>query len=482
MSRVRHVDALVVGGGSCGCVMAARLSEDPSLEVLLLESGPGFASLGDVPSEVTDSRLLPVGPSSPWIDTYPAELTPSIPRVIARGRVLGGSGAVNGGYFIRARPSDFDAWPASWSFADVLPYFRRLESDVDFTGWAHGDAGPMPVSRVAAGSRAPITDMFVDAARRAGFAADDDKNAPDSVGGVGAVPRNVIGDIRTNSALAYLLPALSRPNLTVEDRSTVLSVTFDGTRATGVLVARQGSVERVAANTVILCSGAVRTPQLLMLSGVGPSEELRLHGISVVLDHPRVGREISDHPEVGVYYSFPDTGGPASPLEAVLHVDDLEIRPYSAAFDRMIPFHPIGDPMIGVGLMKPESRGSLSLRSNDPADAPIVRYRYLEAASDRAALAGGVDLVGDMLGGVVPIAPGSGDPLLGRLGTSLHLSGSCAMGQGNSVLDDECRVRGIDGLRVVDTSAFPVVPTRGPHATAIMLAERASDLVRGTVA
>lgn len=481
MIATRHVDVVVVGGGSCGSVVSARLSEDPSRQVLLLESGPGFTST-DVPPEVLDARVLPVGPESRWIDTYPAELTPSIRRTIARGRILGGSGAVNGGYFVRARPSDFDSWPSAWSFDDVLPYFRRLETDLDFTSAFHGNDGPIPVSRVESASYAPITDMFVGAAVNAGWAHDPDKNAPDSSGGIGPVPRNMIRGTRTNAALAYLLPALGRENLTVEDRSSVLSVTFDGMRATGVVTARGGLVERIEAEEVILCAGAVRTPQLLMLSGIGPVKDLAELGISVTLDHPSVGRGFSDHPEVGVYYTFPETGRHASPLEAVLHVGDLEIRPYAAPFDRVIPGLPIGDPMIGVGLMRPESRGDISLRSADPTDAPMVRYRYLESASDRRELSNGLDLVRDLLGGQVPMAAVDGDPLSGRLGTSLHLSSSCAMGDGDSVLDEVCRVRGIDGLRVVDTSAFPVVPTRGPHATAIMLAERASDLIKGVVA
>ncbi|MGB3369744.1 MAG: mycofactocin system GMC family oxidoreductase MftG [Rhodococcus sp. (in: high G+C Gram-positive bacteria)] len=482
MSTARAVDVIVVGGGSCGSVVAARLSEDPSCSVMLLEAGSGFGSLGDVPQDILDARILPIGPQSAWVDTYRAELTPSLTRTVARGRVLGGSGAVNGGYFIRARPSDFDAWPTSWSFDDVLPYYCKLENDMDFSGSFHGDAGPMPVSRVTEDSMSPLTEMFVDAARRAGFADDPDKNAPDPAGGIGPVPRNIFRGVRTNAAVAYLLPASSRANLTVVDSARVLAVTFDGMRANGVTVATARSVEHLRADRVILCAGAVRTPQLLMLSGVGPARGIVEKGISVKLDHPRVGRGFSDHPEVGVYYEVSDSAIGRSPIEAVLHVDDLEIRPYSVPFDRMIPGLAIGDPMIGVGLMRPESRGDITLRTDDPADTPLVRYRYLETESDRSALSAGLDMVGEMMGGVAPLATVVGDPLLGRLGTSLHLSGSCAMGDDGSVLDDSCRVRGIDGLYVLDTSAFPVVPTRGPHATAIMLAERGADLVRGTVA
>lgn len=482
MSEIGFADVVVVGGGSCGSVVASRLSEDPSCTVVVLESGPGFRTVDDVPAEVLDAHVLPVGPGSPWIDRYPAELTPSISREIARGRILGGSGAVNGAYFIRARPADFSRWPDFWSFDAVLPYFRVSENDADFGGDVHGASGPMPVSRVKQGASSKITDMFVDAALAAGFAADPDKNDPNSSGGVGPVPRNIFGSVRTNAALAYLIPSMLRQNLTVLDRTTVLGVTFEGMRASGVTMLRNGEVSHMRAGKVVLSAGAVRTPQLLMLSGIGPSKQAAEFDIPVVADHPRVGQGFSDHPEIGVYYKFSEESPAASPIEAVLHVDDLEIRPYSSPFDRMIPGLPIGDPMFGIGLMRSEARGHISLLSNDPADAPMVRYRYLESGVDRSAMGVGLDLVDELMSAVVPMASVAGDRLTGRLGTSLHLSGSCAMGDDGSVLDDHLRVRGVEDLYVVDTSAFPVVPTRGPHATAIMLAERASDIVRGCVA
>ena len=222
----------------------------------------------------------------------------------------------------------------------------------------------MPVARTPRGAQNEITKLFHDAAITLGYPGDPDMNDPTSAGGIGAVPLNVVDGRRVNTAAAYLLPVLCRSNLDVFTESTVVAVLFDGTRATGVEVVRNGRVSRVIAPSVVLCAGAVRTPQLLMLSGVGPADHIAELGVPVVLDHPFVGREFSDHPEVGVHYRTPLPFEPASPLQEVLHVDDLEIRPYTAAFDRLIPGLPIGDPMIGVGLMRSDSRGDITLVSS----------------------------------------------------------------------------------------------------------------------
>ncbi|SNT52497.1 mycofactocin dehydrogenase MftG [Rhodococcoides kyotonense] len=477
-----HADVIVVGGGSCGSVVASRLSENPDCRVVVVEAGLGVDRVEDYAPEIVDAHVLPVGPGSPWTSSYPAELAPGVAREISRGRVLGGSGAVNGAYFVRARRDDFRHWPSNWSYENVLPYFRRSETDHDYAGDKHGGDGPIPVTRTPVRSRGAVTNAFVDAASHLGFGDDPDKNDPNPAGGVGLVPLNVSRGRRVNAAAAYLIPHLDRPNLEVMAESTVLQVLFDGTAATGVRVLRRGVVTDVRAERVVLCAGAVRSPQLLMLSGVGPAEHLTGLGIAVRLDRPRVGRGFSDHPEVGVYYRSSAPHRPSSPIEAVLHVDDLEIRPYTASFGHMIAGLGPVDPMIGIGLMRADSRGDITLRSADPLDSPFVRYRYLESAADRDALHAGLDIVDALMSTPSLAAIASkvdvvGDRLFGRLGTALHLSGSCAMGGPDAVLDDRCRVRGLDGLDVVDTSAIPVVPTRGPHATAIMLAERAAEAI-----
>ena len=490
MNRTDHADVIVVGGGSCGCVVASRLSEDPSRSVLLLEAGPTFSGVAEVPAALTDASMLPIGPGSEWVGTYSAELTPGIGRMLARGRVLGGSGAVNGGYFVRATPADFDDWPQSlWSFEQVLPFYIGSETDLDTDvqrRW-HGSSGPMPVTRTRAHTRHPITAAFVDSAVSAGFPMQPDLNAPDAgIGGVGAVPLNIRSGVRVSAALAYLLPILSRENLCVQGNSAVTSLMFDGSTVIGVEIIVDGVRSIVKSDNVIVSAGAVHTPALLLRSGIGPADDLVALGISVVVDSPGVGRGFSDHPEVGVPVVARNEDSTTSPaLEAVLHAGAVEIRPYTRSFDRLISGLEPGPQLVGVGLMRSTSRGSIALRSTDPFEAPDVRYHYLESDVDRRAMREGVELARDLLGSPIMSSlvavPAIEDPFA-VLGSSLHLSGSARMGPDSdpsSVLDDRCRVRGVDGLFVVDTSAFPVVPSRGPHATAIMFAERAAALLTG---
>ncbi|OZF40229.1 mycofactocin system GMC family oxidoreductase MftG [Rhodococcus sp. 14-2483-1-2] len=488
MNPIEFADVIVVGGGSCGCVLASRLSENPDRSVLLLEAGPAFSGVDDVPAALLDASTLPIGPGSEWVGTYTAELASDVFRTIARGRVLGGSGAVNGGYFMRATPGDFDAWPQSvWSFDQVLPFYIGSETDLDAgaIGRWHGSRGPIPVSRTPAQDRHPLTAAFVQAATNAGLRFHEDMNAPDAAaGGVGSVPSNIRNGIRVSAALAYLLPVVGRKNLRVQGNTTVASLMFKGNRVIGVEIIADGVRRVVESDTVVLSAGAVHTPALLLRSGVGPSEGSAALGVPVIADIPGVGRGFSDHPEVAVPVVVPNEFSTVSPvLEAVLHAGDVEIRPYTRRFDRLISGLPPGPHVFGVGLMRSTARGSIALRSTDPFEAPDVRYRYLESAGDRRAMRGGVELARDLLASPSMACrvevPASDDPLA-ALGTSLHLSGSARMGPESdpgSVLDDHCRVRGVDGVLVVDTSAFPVVPSRGPHATAIMFAERAAALM-----
>ncbi|WP_254622619.1 mycofactocin dehydrogenase MftG [Rhodococcus sp. W8901] len=477
-------DVVVIGGGSCGSVVAGRLSEDPDRRILLVESGPGHRIPAEFPPELVDAGVLPVGPDSRWIWPYPVELTRGRTGWIARGRVLGGSGAVNGGYFVRAQVDDFANWPASWSYEHVLPYFRTIESDADFDGPWHGTTGPIPVRREPADRWHPVSAAFADVAHAAGHPDDPDKNAPGSHG-IGPVPLNIRDGVRVGPASAYLLPNLDRPNLTVRSDTTVTRVLFSGTRVVGLEVTTDGRVGTIRASTVVLTAGAVATPHLLMLSGIGDAEHLTTLGIPVVANLPAVGSEFSDHPEVVLPYRYrrPVSRTTRTPvLQVTLNTEDIEMRPYTAAFGDLIPGSGIGKPCLGVVLMKPRSRGEIRLVSADPGDAPTVSYRYLESERDREALQSGVAHAADLMhSGPMSrlLEPErietSDDWLADHLGTSLHLSGSCRMGvdEESSVVDERCRVHGIDGLYVVDTSILPSVPSRGPHATAVMVAERA---------
>ena len=488
MNPIEFADVIIVGGGSCGCVLASRLSENPDRSVLLLEAGPAFSGVADVPAALLDVSTLPIGPGSEWVGTYEAELAAGLSRTIARGRVLGGSGAVNGGYFVRAVPGDFDAWPQSvWSFDQVLPFYIGSETDRDVgaTGRWHGSRGPMPVSRTPERDRHPLTAEFVQAATNAGFRFHEDMNAPDAaVGGVGVVPSNIRDGIRVSAALAYLLPVIGRKNLRVQGNTTVASLMFKGNRVIGVEIIVDGARTVVESDTVVVSAGAVHTPALLLRSGIGPSEGSAALGIPVIADSPGVGHGFSDHPEVAVPVVTTKEFSTVSPaLEAVLHAGDVEIRPYTRRFDQLISGLPRGPHVFGVGLMRSTARGSIALRSADPFEAPDVRYRYLESESDRRAMRGGVELARELLSSQAMAGCVEGrasDDPFATLGTSLHLSGSARMGPESdpgSVLDAHCRVRGVDGVFVVDTSAFPVVPSRGPHATAIMFAERAAVMM-----
>jgi len=465
VSAVQPVDVVVVGGGSAGCVLAARLSEDPARRVLLLE--PGLLHTDDWPPELLDGGLIPARHAETW--QYTTALTQNRTASVSRGRVVGGSSAVNGGYFVRATPTDIDGWGVpGCSYVELLASFVRSETDGDVGGPSHGRSGPVPVRRRT--ELHPLSAAFTDACSEKGFAAEPDKNAGGAAG-IGPVPLNVHSGVRVNAALAYLLPALARPNLMVRPGTAAVRVVVERGLAIGVELA-DGEV--VAAGQVALCAGALASPQLLLLSGIGPADQLRALGLAVHSDLP-VGQDFSDHPDVAVPYASAvrHPRAPGTPgLEVVLNTPTVELRPYIASFAELVPGGG-GDPhpCVGVALVAPESRGALRLRTPDPATPPELAHHYLQTARDRAALRAGVRLARDLL----RLPDVGGRELDGwvatHLGTSMHTVGTCALG---TVLDERFRVHGVDGLRVVDASVIPVVPTRGPHATVIALAEHAA--------
>ena len=444
-----------------------------------MEAGPG-PSDPRVRTQISDGLRLPIGDASSVVRRYPTTLTdhPERRAQIMRGAVVGGSGAVNGGYFCRGLPSDFDGWGVpGWSWSDVLPHFRAIETDLDFDGPLHGSAGPIMVQRVAEFDG--CTAVFVEAAAEAGFKWVDDLNGSTPEApvrpGVGAVPLNINGGTRVGPGGAYLQPAMDRTNLTLLTNTRVARIRMVDARAVGVdCVGPDGPVD-LTADRIILCAGAIGSAHLLMLSGVGPQDVLRAVGIPVIADLP-VGTATADHPEWVLPVDWAESHG-LPPLEAVLTTSDsLEIRPYTAGFGAMVRGRhddPGDHPHIGVALMQPRSRGSIRLVSADPDMHPAIEHHYDSEQADVSALRAGAQLARELAGARAEAATVSWS-------TSQHLSSTAPMGNDDddaAVVDPQCRVRGVDGLWVVDGAVLPTITSRGPHATIVMIGHRAAEFI-----
>ncbi|CAM3079035.1 mycofactocin system GMC family oxidoreductase MftG [Skermania piniformis] len=473
------IDDLVVGAGSCGSVLAARLSDDAERSVTLLDAG-GPATHGSL----RNAAVVPVGPDATWVDRYQVTLAPGRSVSAPRGRVVGGSGAVNGCYFVRATPADLDGWNLpEWTYAATLPYFRAGETDLDFDGPDHGRAGPLPIRRPARPTE--FSAAFTAACRDAGLTAVDDLNSATAGDGVGPVPVNVGTGHRVSPAEAYLSPRAQQPNLRLLTETRVRRVLFAGTRAIGVEAERGGRGFYLRAQRVTLCAGAIESAVILLRSGVGPPEQVRLLGGRVVSPLTGVGSGCFDHPEIGL-----PVGGYAEevalPLEVVAHHRGCEIRPYTRSLARLTGAPGCGPWMVGIALMDNESRGRLEF-CRPGVHAPRIDYRYLRSGADRDRLRAGVALARELLrsvGARVAADEPTDAWLTAHLGTSQHLAGTCRIGTDgdpDAVADQRGAVRGVDGLFVADAAALPGPISRGPHATLVMLAERIADGLRGRV-
>jgi len=454
-----QTDVLIVGAGSAGSILAERLSSDPGCRVAVLEAGPPA-----VPPRAGDAYLVPIGPGSPVISRYPATLTDTPRREVdlVRGAVVGGSGAINGGYFCRGVPADFAGWQtAGWSWDDVLPHFRAIETDLDFAGPLHGDSGPIPVRRTREFSSG--TELFVQSVLAMGFRWIDDLNGDGAADGVGALPLNVRDGTRVGPGAAFLGTVARRPNLVVHPATRAQRIRFSGTRAVGVDALGPSGPVHYPADRVVLCAGAIGTAQLLQVSGCGPADVLGAAGIPVLANLP-VGARFHDHPEWVLPVDWPASGG-RTPIEAALSVDGLEIRLYTSGFAQMTGEQPSDPPHIGVALMRPVARGRLTVSSPDIAVAPVIEHHYDSVAEDVEALRRGAELAREIAGVVDREANWS---------TTQHLCGTAPLG---TVLDQRCRVLGVDGLWVADGSIMPTATSRGPHATIAMIGHRAAELI-----
>lgn len=494
-------DYIVVGAGSSGCAVVPRLSADPSVRVLLVEAGG--PDEGDAGIHTPGRWVTLIGSGWDWgYLTEPESGLAGRRITFPRGKVFGGSSAINAMTFVRGHRLDFDGWQEAgnpgWGYDDLLPVFKRSERNSRGASEFHGATGPLMVSDTTDPHDAHRA--FLDAAAELGYQArpDWDFNGARQDGGAGYYQKNIKDGRRHSAAAAFLAPSLMRPNLTVHSHSHAARLIMDGRRCVGLEYLTGGRrLEARAAREVILCGGVVDSPKLLMLSGIGPADHLRAHGVPVVLDLPAVGGNLQDHLKISIRWRGRQTL-PPSTVSAGLFVRSDRAPESQPADLQFYVGRGLDQPdtfaTITIALQRPRSRGDVRLRSANALDAPVIRGQYLSDPADVAALVDGVQLVREF--GATKafravsheeVEPGAATTSRAELeafirravDTIYHPAGTCRMGRGaDAVVDGSLRVRGVEGLRVADASIMPHVVNATTHAACVMIGEKVSDLIR----
>ncbi|CUV02198.1 Choline dehydrogenase [hydrothermal vent metagenome] len=503
-------DVIVVGGGSAGSVVAARMAEDPDTTVLLLEAGTDYPDLANLPEDIQNGHTRTAEDERSehnW--ALRGTITEEQGEIhVAQGKVIGGGGSINGQVFLRGIPQDFDDWASwgneEWSYTKVLPYFRKAETDLDIKDDFHGTDGPLPISRKVGETWPVIQSAFHTACLQNGFDTTDDMNGVEPTG-VGVVPMNNQKGVRMSTAITHLAPMRHHLNLTIRGNVFARKILIENRQVTGVEVESGGEVFTVESNKVVLSAGALKSPHILMLSGIGPKDQLDEYGIDVLQNTPGVGANLRNHPISPISFRVkegiklqPDASGVRIALRYTAKGSDDSndmmmttsslFSPYTG---EMLPDR-IG--RISCVIELPAGAGFVRLNSADPAVQPKFDYRYFSHPEDMRRMRDGIRLAVKMLetDAYKDVSDGRVTPTEGILtdddaldlwirqtvGSARHVSGTCKIGPDSdpmAVVDQQCRVKGFQGLWIADSSVMPQVPRANANATAIMIGERVAE-------